>query len=162
MNLKLDKLHRENLTSRVYEGIKEALIKGHFRPGEKIGIRKIASEMGTSPTPVREALLQLVSSHALEMKPAHSVTVPVLTKDIYLEIRELVFKIINMIGTVKIFQSPTTLIVASAIALIVVVFIRQTWPEKRKFWQLLIPPAIFAAAFALDYFVKTDLEKSIS
>ena len=64
-----------------------------------------------------------------------------------------------MIGTVKIFQSPTTLIVLSAIALIIVVFIRQTWPEKRKFWQLLIPPAMFAAAFALDYFVKTDLEK---
>jgi DNA-binding GntR family transcriptional regulator len=89
LNLKLEKLQRENLTSRAYEGIKDALIKGHFQPGEKIAIRKIAKEMGTSPTPVREALLQLVSSHALEMKPAHSVTVPVLTKELYLEIRSL-------------------------------------------------------------------------
>ena len=64
-----------------------------------------------------------------------------------------------MNGTIKIFQSPVTLIIVSVIALIIIVFIRQTWPEKRKFWQLLIPPAIFAAAFALDYFVKTDLEK---
>jgi len=45
--------------------------------------------MGISSTPVREALLQLVSSHALEMKPAHSVTVPGLTKDLYVEIRSL-------------------------------------------------------------------------
>ncbi|MFC1886090.1 GntR family transcriptional regulator [Thermodesulfobacteriota bacterium] len=86
---KLEKLHRENLTSRAFEGIKDALIKGRFLPGEKIGIRKVAAQMGTSPTPVREALLQLVSSHALEMKPAHSVTVPVLTKEIYLEVRTL-------------------------------------------------------------------------
>jgi DNA-binding GntR family transcriptional regulator len=89
LNLKLEKLNRENLASRAYEGIKNALIKGHLQPGEKISIRKIAKEMGTSPTPVREALLQLVSSHALEMKPAHSVTVPVLTKELYLEIRSL-------------------------------------------------------------------------
>lgn len=84
---KLEKPNRKNLTSHIYEGIKDALIKGHFQPGEKLSIRKIAKEMGTSPTPVREALLQLVSSHVLEMKPAHSVTVPILTKDIYLDIR---------------------------------------------------------------------------
>ena len=89
LSLGLEKLHRENLASRAYEGIKDALIKGRFRPGDKIGIREVARQMGTSPTPVREALLQLVSSHALEMKPAHSVTVPVLTKHTYLEVRTL-------------------------------------------------------------------------
>jgi len=89
LNLKLEKLQRDNLTFLVHENIKDALMKGHFMPGEKMGIRKIADEIGISPTPVREALLQLVSSHALEMKPAHSITVPVLTKETYLEIRDL-------------------------------------------------------------------------
>jgi len=89
LNFEIQKLHRENLTTGAYEGIKDALMKGQFRPGEKIGIRELARQMGTSPTPVREALLQLVSSHALEMKPAHSVTVPILTKTHYLEVREL-------------------------------------------------------------------------
>ena len=59
MNIQLQKLQRENLTSLVYEGIKDALIKGRFLPGEKIAIRKMAEEMGTSPTPVREALHKL-------------------------------------------------------------------------------------------------------
>lgn len=89
MSFGIKKLHRKNLTSAAYEEIKDALMKGHFRPGEKIGIRELARQMGTSPTPVREALLQLVSSHALEMKPAHSVTVPVLTKKRYIEVRTL-------------------------------------------------------------------------
>jgi GntR family colanic acid and biofilm gene transcriptional regulator len=89
LDFEIQKLHRENLTTRAYEGIKDALMKGQFRPGEKIGIRELARQMGTSPTPVREALLQLVSSHALEMKPAHSVTVPVLKKARYLEVRTL-------------------------------------------------------------------------
>jgi GntR family colanic acid and biofilm gene transcriptional regulator len=89
LSVEIRRLQRENLTSRAYEGIKEALMKGRFRPGEKLGIRELARQMGTSPTPVREALLQLVSSHALEMKPAHSVTVPVLTKERYMEVRTL-------------------------------------------------------------------------
>jgi len=85
----MKKLYRENLTSRAYEGIKDALMKGRFHPGEKLGIRDLARKMGTSPTPVREALLQLVSSYALEMRPGHSVTVPVLTKERYIEIRTM-------------------------------------------------------------------------
>jgi GntR family colanic acid and biofilm gene transcriptional regulator len=89
LDFEIQKLHRENLTTRAYAGIKDALMKGQFRPGEKIGIRELARQMGTSPTPVREALLQLVSSHALEMKPAHSVRVPVLKKERYLEVRTL-------------------------------------------------------------------------
>ena len=46
---------------------------------------KLAEKMGTSTTPVREALLKLVSYGALDMEPAHPITVAVLNKEKYLE-----------------------------------------------------------------------------
>ena len=79
--------------SRVYQEIKLALMAGRFKPGERLAIRKLAQQLGTSPTPVREALLKLVSYGALEMAPAHPITVPVLTRARYLENRTI--RIVN-------------------------------------------------------------------
>lgn len=89
----LKKIPQENLMSRVYQEIKIALMAGRFKPGERLAIRKLAQQLGTSPTPVREALLKLVSYGALEMAPAHPITVPVLTKARYLENRTI--RIVN-------------------------------------------------------------------
>jgi DNA-binding GntR family transcriptional regulator len=85
----LNKITQDNLMSRVYQEIKIALMAGHFKPGERLAIRKIAQQLGTSPTPVREALLKLVSYGALEMAPAHPIAVPILTKSRYLENRTI-------------------------------------------------------------------------
>ncbi len=85
----LNKIKKDNLTSRIYEQIKEAIMSGRFQPGERLPIRKLAEKMGTSTTPVREALLKLVSYGALDMKPAHPITVPVLNKEKYLENRTI-------------------------------------------------------------------------
>lgn len=79
--------------SRVYQEIKTALTAGRFKPGERLAIRTLAQQLGTSPTPVREALLKLVSYGALEMAPAHPITVPILTKARYLENRTI--RIVN-------------------------------------------------------------------
>ena len=64
-------------------------MSGRFQPGERLPIRPLSEKMGTSATPVREALLKLVSYGALEMKPAHPITVPVLDKKGYLENRAI-------------------------------------------------------------------------
>jgi DNA-binding GntR family transcriptional regulator len=85
----LNKISRENLTERVYQRIKEALMTGHFKPGERLAIRPLAEQIGTSLTPVREALLRLIHAGALEMKPAHPISVPVLTRERYLENRTI-------------------------------------------------------------------------
>jgi DNA-binding GntR family transcriptional regulator len=57
----LKKIPQDNLMSRVYQEIKTALTAGRFKPGERLPIRKLAQQLGTSPTPVREALQKLVS-----------------------------------------------------------------------------------------------------
>ena len=89
MNSGLKKVTQENLTSKVYDQIKNALMRGQFRPGDRMAIRPLAEQLGTSPTPVREALLKLISFGALEMKPAHPIVVPTMTRDKYLENRTL-------------------------------------------------------------------------
>ena len=89
----LKKIPQDNLMSRVYQEIKTALTAGRFKPGERLPIRKLAQQLGTSPTPVREALLKLVSYGALEMAPAHPIAVPILTKARYLENRAI--RIVN-------------------------------------------------------------------
>jgi DNA-binding GntR family transcriptional regulator len=89
MTKNLCKITRENLTSKVYQQIKEAIMSGTFQPGERLPIRSLAEKMGTSITPVREALLKLVSLGALNLKPAHPISVPVLNKEKYLENRTI-------------------------------------------------------------------------
>jgi DNA-binding GntR family transcriptional regulator len=89
----IHKIKKENLTEKVYQQIKEAIMSGRFLPGERVPIRRLAEGVGTSVTPVREALLRLVSYGILELKPAHPITIPVLTKKEYLENRTL--RIVN-------------------------------------------------------------------
>ena len=85
----LGKINRQNLTTQVYQQIKEAIMSGYFQPGERLPIRTLAEKMGTSITPVREALLKLVNFGALQMEPAHPITVPVLNREKYLENRTI-------------------------------------------------------------------------
>ena len=59
----------------------------------------------------------------------------------------------------EIFDQPWTLLVTAAIALFVVVQVRSFLPEKKCWWQWLIPLGITVAGIACDYCVKTDLEQ---
>ncbi len=77
------------LTGHVERTLKQALMEGSLRPGERLIARDLAARLGTSPTPVREALLKLVASGALEMAPAQSFTVPALSPEGYREIIDI-------------------------------------------------------------------------
>lgn len=59
----------------------------------------------------------------------------------------------------NVFEQPWTLTGLSIMVLLGVLTFRSVLPEKRRFWQWLIPIFFFVSAFALDLFVKTDLEK---
>ena len=58
-----------------------------------------------------------------------------------------------------VFEQPWTLAAAAILILFGILTYRSVLPEKRRFWQLTIPLFVFISAFALDVFVKTDLEK---
>lgn len=57
------------------------------------------------------------------------------------------------------FEQPWTLTFIAIIALLVLLQFGSIFPEKRRWWQLLVPLFIAASAFGLDFAVRTDLEK---
>ena len=80
---------RENLSSRVYGQLREALMAGRFWPGQRLRIRELATAMDVSDTPVREAIMQLVREGGLEMRSGQAITVVKLSLARYQELREV-------------------------------------------------------------------------
>ena len=80
-------LSRANLSTQLYENLREALMDGHFRPGQRLTIAAFAEQYGTSITPVREAIFRLASERALDVRAATSIMVPKLTPK---DLREIV------------------------------------------------------------------------
>jgi len=58
-----------------------------------------------------------------------------------------------------ILEQPWTLIGAAVLVLLGVLTFRSVFPEKRRWWQWLVPVLLGAGAFGLDGLVQTDLEK---
>jgi len=82
----LDKAQRLSLTVQVESRLKSALILGMLKPGARLVTKEIAQQLGTSITPVREALLRLVASSALDVTPAQAFLVPAISECHYQEI----------------------------------------------------------------------------
>ncbi|MCU6671653.1 GntR family transcriptional regulator [Enterobacteriaceae bacterium H4N4] len=85
----IEKAQRMSLTTQVEVALKGALISGSLRPGERLVTKEIADKLGTSITPVREALLRLVSAGALHAAPAQAFLVPEVTQVRYNEVNTI-------------------------------------------------------------------------
>ncbi|GJD50858.1 HTH-type transcriptional regulator McbR [Methylobacterium crusticola] len=82
-------LVRENLGERAYAELRAALMRGQLRPNERLRLRPMSVRFGISATPMREALLRLVSERALALDARGTVVVPMLTLAELLEIRAI-------------------------------------------------------------------------
>jgi GntR family transcriptional regulator, colanic acid and biofilm gene transcriptional regulator len=78
-----------NLSTRVYQALREGLIAGKFHPGQRLVMQELADAFGTSVTPVREACLRLVSEYGLELRSGRFAMVPHATLQRYMEIRTI-------------------------------------------------------------------------
>jgi len=58
-----------------------------------------------------------------------------------------------------IFEHPWGLLTLAVVTLLILLMFRRIFPEKRHWWQWLLPAFLIAAAFGLDALVQTDLEK---
>lgn len=63
----------------VYRQLRDAILSGRFVPGRSVTLRGIAGMLGTSPTPVREAIRRLVAERALVSHGNRRVSVPRMT-----------------------------------------------------------------------------------
>lgn len=62
----LSPMETTSLADQAYRRLRVAVREGALRPGEKITERDLAARLGVSPTPVREALRQLVHEKVVE------------------------------------------------------------------------------------------------
>lgn len=83
--VRLRKALRENLSSLVEQELRGAILRGRFKPGDRLIPSQLAPELGTSITPVREAILKLVAERVLEARPGQFV-IPILSKGQYAEL----------------------------------------------------------------------------
>lgn len=80
---------QENIAAVVYRQIKRKLMRGELAPGESLVLRPLVHEFNVSQTPVREALLQLVSERILESERSKPIRVPVLSQADLQELRAI-------------------------------------------------------------------------
>ena len=89
MKLKRGRHSHETQREWVYDQVKHMLMSGALAPGQKVTLARIASDLGVSMMPVREALRRLAAERALTMRPNRSVTVPRLSRAETLSIRAI-------------------------------------------------------------------------
>lgn len=85
----LASIGRRSLSEEAYRRVRRALTTGELQPGQRLNIREMAEAFGTSATPVREALLQLVTEGVLELRAGRAILVPSPTREAYLELRDM-------------------------------------------------------------------------
>src|SRR5690606_18231458 len=83
------RISHANLSSKVYQALRSSLAIGELMPGQKLTGRMLSEKLGVSQTPVREAMLQLVAERALTMNVNRSVTVPTLSREKFIELRDM-------------------------------------------------------------------------
>jgi DNA-binding GntR family transcriptional regulator len=69
----------ESIADRVYALLRREIAAGTFRPGARIQEKPLASELGISRTPIREALLRLETEGVVVCNSRRSYNVRILT-----------------------------------------------------------------------------------
>ena len=83
----LERLPRETGRDYALRNIKENIINLELAPGSQISENELASEMGLSRTPVREALIELSKVKIVDIQPQKKSTIPLIDYDMVEESR---------------------------------------------------------------------------
>jgi len=70
------KIDQSKLREEVYAALRDAFTRGEFAPGAVLNLRGLAEQLGTSMTPVREAVRRLVAEGALTDTASRTLEVP--------------------------------------------------------------------------------------
>ena len=77
----ITKIDQSKLREEVYKALHDAFTRGEFGPGAVLNLRALADQLGTSMTPVREAVRRLVAEGALFLSSSGRVSTPELTSE---------------------------------------------------------------------------------
>lgn len=96
VTIQVDLSHRDSLATLAYNQLRDEIMSGMWKPGERLTIRGQAERFKISPTPVREAMLQLASEKALLLE-TRSFSIPVLSEEEFVEIRKIRVALENLL-----------------------------------------------------------------
>src|SRR6185503_15735625 len=71
----------EGLNAVIYAELRQRLVTGRMSPGHELSTRSLASELGVSQTPVRDALSRLAAEGAVAIRSKRRVRVPPMTAE---------------------------------------------------------------------------------
>jgi DNA-binding GntR family transcriptional regulator len=72
-----------------YDLIKKMILKGHFKPGERLTENQLSKQLGVSRTPIRESIRKLAAEGLVDVFPKGGARVSELMKDDINEIYEI-------------------------------------------------------------------------
>jgi DNA-binding GntR family transcriptional regulator len=78
-----------SVADTVYDWLWRRVVNREFRPGDRLVEDTLAQELGTSRTPVREALLRLGQTGLVQVSSRKGFSVPVITADDIIELYDL-------------------------------------------------------------------------
>jgi DNA-binding GntR family transcriptional regulator len=87
--LNLEQVEAKSRTDHVYHQMRDRLMRGIFKPHQRLRISELSQAFGTSETPIREAIFQLIRDGAVEGKAHSYYRVRKLSVVEYLERREI-------------------------------------------------------------------------
>ena len=76
-------------TEMIYSTLREAIVSGDLKPGERIVLSKVASELGVSTIPVREAIKQLSTEGLIDLSAHSEATVSRLSEKDFRELADI-------------------------------------------------------------------------
>ncbi|SES34791.1 GntR family transcriptional regulator [Psychrobacillus sp. OK032] len=79
---------KENLNEQVFQSLKEMIIMGKLKPGEKIIETNLSKVLNTSRTPIRDALRRLERENLVIMPPSRGAQVTKLSKKTIINLYE--------------------------------------------------------------------------
>jgi len=88
LELRFNRVRQPSLVERVATDLRDAILSGHLRRGDRISDARIAEEMGISRAPVREAIRQLAARGLVHEEPRRGAFVTRLTSDTAHEVYE--------------------------------------------------------------------------
>jgi DNA-binding GntR family transcriptional regulator len=101
MNMELRIENRDTLHLKVCNVIREAIIRGDFKPGERLKQSDLAEKMGVSRMPIREAFRKLESEGLILLEPHKGAVV----KSISIEDMEEIYALRSELEKMAVYQS---------------------------------------------------------
>jgi len=71
--MKVEPIHQTDLSFQVYQRIKEMILSGELKPGEKLPQEKIATQLGVSRMPLHKAFVLLEDEFLVESVPRRGI-----------------------------------------------------------------------------------------